>query len=268
MIYADDGKALVGVGALGTDDNAKVHVWDAATGKKLRQFSGHVRGGVTCVVYDHKDRLVISGGEDNTIRVCDYDTGKLIRTLTGHKNTVWLLALSPGGEMLASAHSDGVVRLWDYRAGKELHVLNQSRGRTDCLSLSHDGRMLVTTSGEHAHVWDTATGKEIRQIKGPFGSVGSAMFTRDGKTLITGGYMDTIRYWETATGKELRKRVYELLPQPSPVADEKLLVAIHESRIFIWNAETGTPIDRDHAHEARGSSAAYSPDGKFVVAVD
>ena len=276
LIFADEGKALVGTGTGGN-----VYVWDAATGRELRHISGppvhYYPGGFhPDVVYVPKARLVVSTSGDHAIHIWDFDTGKEIRALKGHSAAANYLALSADGKTLASASGDGSARLWDIHTGKELRTLFQNpagpRGNPECVCFSPDGRTVMTSERNGlTRIWDVATGKEICRLKGQFW-LNDAVFKSDGKTLITED-AQTIRYWSTATGEELRRferhsddgsrmaRGNRLALSP----DEKILASAgSDSKILLWNTETGKPIN-EQGHAAQVSSLAYSPDGKMLA---
>ena len=50
---------------------------------------------------------------DATIRLWEANTGRHIRTLTGHTRYVFSVAFSPDGQTIASGSSDGTVLLWE-----------------------------------------------------------------------------------------------------------------------------------------------------------
>ena len=52
---------------------------------------------------------------DKTIKIWDTDTGSLIKTLTGHTDRVFSLAVLPNG-FLASGSHDNTIKIWNIHA--------------------------------------------------------------------------------------------------------------------------------------------------------
>jgi WD40 repeat protein len=66
--------------------------------------------------------LLASGGWDNTVRLWSLPDGTLLKTLTGHANYVFAVAISPDGRLLASGSFDDTIKLWSLPDGKLLPV--------------------------------------------------------------------------------------------------------------------------------------------------
>jgi hypothetical protein len=78
------------------------------------------------------------------VRVWDTESGRLIRTLTGHTDQVRGVAYSPDGRWLASRGYDGTVKTWDTARGQEIRTLRH--GAWVCgLAISSGGRMLASS---------------------------------------------------------------------------------------------------------------------------
>jgi WD40 repeat protein len=101
-ISEPDGQTLAsGSGdILGSGDNT-VRLWDVATGRELRQLTGHTEG-VRSVAISPDGQTLASGSGDKTVRLWDVATGRELRQLTGHTDYVISVAISPDGQTLAS----------------------------------------------------------------------------------------------------------------------------------------------------------------------
>src|SRR5262245_49273676 len=89
-----------------------VRLWDPATGKQLREFSGtngH-QGLVLSVAFHPNGDQIASGGADNTARVWDVPLNTPVRELA-HAAGVTAVAVSPDGKTVAGAAKDGSVKL-------------------------------------------------------------------------------------------------------------------------------------------------------------
>lgn len=113
--YSPDGK-LVALGQGGETDTGKVHLIDTATGKVVREVSGH-QYGVTDVLFSADGKFLLSTGRDTCLRICKVEDGKEVAVLhspRGGQFKDWLsaVALSPDQTHLAAADIAGKVHVW------------------------------------------------------------------------------------------------------------------------------------------------------------
>jgi len=99
---------------------------------------------------------------DSSVRLWDLSRGgrpALLPTeLTGHSKAVRALAVSPGGDTLATASADGTVRLWnlgDPRATGSLGApIRADIGEVDAVAFSPDGGLLAAGGAGRVRLWD------------------------------------------------------------------------------------------------------------------
>src|SRR5215475_12209570 len=74
------------------------------------QINGPFNSGIVYSVAFSPDgpngRMIASGSGDNTIRIWDAGSGRLIHSFEGHSDVIHSVAFSPDGKMIASASAD------------------------------------------------------------------------------------------------------------------------------------------------------------------
>jgi WD40 repeat protein len=119
---------------------------------------------------DDGERLATTAGDDRTITIWDFRTGKPLFVLTGHDNKVSALAFRPrtgpgDPTWLATTSVDGTVRVWDVSdkggdgaaGGMALMILDGHRDQLSDLAFAPDGKRLVTAGQDgtvREYVWD------------------------------------------------------------------------------------------------------------------
>ena len=94
-------------------------MWDVDTGENKLTLEGHTSD-VLSVVFSPDGRTLVSGANENTIRLYDdplrlwdADTGEPLQTLRGHRYGVTSVAFSLDGSLLASGSYDDTVQVWE-----------------------------------------------------------------------------------------------------------------------------------------------------------
>ena len=90
VTYSPDGKIL----ACGSDD-AMIRLWDATTGKLLRQWRGNKKF-VCGLAFAPDGKVLASGGDDPVVHLWDPDSGREFKSLKGHTGLVSAVAFAPG----------------------------------------------------------------------------------------------------------------------------------------------------------------------------
>ena len=143
-----DGRFIV---TTSSDETARL--WDADSGKFVREFKGH-KYAVLCAEFSKDGQWLVTGGEDNSARVWNVETAASLLTLSGHTASVTSVAFSPDLARVISGSQDQVAKLWDSKTGKEILTLSRHTEDVTSVTFSPDGRQVLTGSRDGtAVIW-------------------------------------------------------------------------------------------------------------------
>lgn len=195
------------------------------------------------------------------------------QTLKGFTGTIFNVAYSPDGKVLATAGKDRKVRLFNPLTGVEVRALE---GHTDDIYrvlFSPDGKLLASAAGDRTvRLWDPATGQLVHKLSGS-GTMYNLAFRPDGKVLAGCASDGHVHVWSLDDGKVLRAWKAH--------ADRALGLAFHpdgqtlasaasaggtggSGEVILWDAVTWTEVRR--MPSAKGIMAiAFSPRGTTLA---
>ena len=136
-----------------------LHGWrlgEASTGELTFSFAAH-DGCCRCVAASEK--TLLSGGDDEKIRVYSLRSGRQVGELSQHKGTVTGLAWC-GGKHAVSASADGTLAVWRASDWVCVHVFGGHKGEIRALAPHPSGRMCLTAGADRTlRLWDLVEGR-------------------------------------------------------------------------------------------------------------
>lgn len=258
------------------------------TDQSPQTFKGHTDR-VNSVAFSPDGKMLVGGSEDNTVRLWEVATGKLLRTIS-HNGKVRSVAFSPDGKILASGSGPpaanekkgkgdgpGAVQLWNSQTGQLIRTM-RSRWVVWCIAFSPDGKILAGGTGSLAGVrgetilWSVRTGQLIKTLR-PSRGVSDVEFSPDGKILASGnGYDDSEKYagdvklWNVRTGRLKRVlRADDCYPVDSVAiaSNGQILASGTVGNVRLWNLQAGKQVRMLSGF--RMTSVVFSPDGKMLA---
>ena len=191
--------------------------------------------------------------------------------LVGHAGEVDDVAVSPAGDVVATAGHDGTVRFWNVADGRSLGQLPLTEPqRVRSIAFDRTGSVLAVVSGPTVRLWDVAT----RQPHGPplLGhrkDVVKAVFSPDGSLVASVSLDGTLRLWDVATaqqhGTPLVGHTDYVFDAAFTPDGSTLVSASWDDRIRLWDVRSGQPGPVLVGHTNDATAVVVSTDGTTAV---
>jgi WD40 repeat protein len=175
-VFSSNGKFIASA-----SDDKTLQLWDPTTGEMKSTFAEFLPGdeetfvvlgmnskqtikehfdGVTSVAISPDSKLIASASKDETIKLWDASTGKLVKNFVGHKGYVNSLAFNTSGDTLVSGSDDKAIMMWDVNGTNENVVKGIFTGHSEKINsvfYSANNQTIVSGSNDNTiKLWDVA----------------------------------------------------------------------------------------------------------------
>ena len=189
----------------GNDKNAVVFNKD--TEQVMAILQGHTKK-VTNVIYHPQEELVITGSQDNTIRVWGVEqTAPCAHVIRAHEGAVTGLSLHATGDYLLSCGTDAHWAFSDIRVGRVLTKVNEpgNSAALTCAQFHPDGLIFSTgTEDSEIKIWDLKERSNVANFPGHSGSITSIAFSENGYYLATSAEDSVVKLWDLRKLKNIK----------------------------------------------------------------
>lgn len=233
-------------------------VFDTASGEAVKRFG---EGSHRDILFDaelsHDGAILATAGYDQGIRLWDFGTGELLRSLTAHNGAIYDLAFSPDATVLASASGDGTCKLWQVATGERLDTLNQPEAEQYRVAFTPDGKHIVAAGADNRiRLWrfvSTSAPKLNPLLAARFGhedAIVELALSPDGKRLATTSADRALKLWS--------------LPDLEPVKDFGPQSDVLAALAFVGKGESlfASRLDGSHESIALIPKIKIDPDAK------
>ncbi|PIL23289.1 transporter [Ganoderma sinense ZZ0214-1] len=275
-----DGRRVVTASNDGT-----IIVWNPEGGTASQEWFAHRRGVRALALSPDSQRLVSTGGRDDTLTVWDVSNGvRQAGVIEGHTESVTSCAWSPNGALIGSASADGTVRVWDAQTFEQrdlfeypwpVDFLEHLRFSPDSRFLSWANRPLRKRG---CMIWSPLSGEPAKGLFsesiGDGVHVNALSFDSESRRIAVAyahGRAHTenvVRLWDVATGALLAQMAgHEMMLMDVSFSPDgrSVLSTSCDATAKIWDAEDGREIACLDILEFSMPAARFSPDGRYVA---
>ncbi|XP_041986206.1 WD repeat-containing protein 47 isoform X2 [Aricia agestis] len=252
---------------------------------------------VRCAEFHPNGKLYAVGSNTKTLRICTYpkiDDLKdnsaptaptvLLKRTKHHKGSIYCLAWSPAGDLLATGSNDKTVKLMRFNShtcnleGQEVELsMHDGTVRDVCFieDTSNNTSLLVSGGAGDCKIYvtDCATGKPFQALSGHSGHVLS-LYNWGGAMFVSGSQDRSVRFWDLRTGGcvnvisppagQVNKGggVASVAVDPSG----RLLVSAHEDgACSLHDVRGARALQRFTPHSADARSVRFSPGAYYLL---
>ncbi len=283
-------------------DDKVIRVWNTHNSQQVMEIrgelAGDIKGSITSMAVSPDDKWLAVGvfyphlrrGMEirGYLRIHDFQSGRLVRVLSGYTKVLTTLQFSQDGSLLLGAeglNDDPLIILWDTNTWE---VKKQIRGHTGTISrviFSPDNRLILSSSWDKSiRIWDLSSGKNIRTVdRAHTGRIfGLAIPSKASNPIAISSSEDkSVKIWNYRTGELIRSIKFDRQVRSviANLSGTRLLVASVGEHINSWisvvDIKTGKVISRYREHDrspraivlSKNEDTVYSSGG-FLNEID
>lgn len=292
--------------ASGGDDHS-IRLWEVERLRKSVKLEkciqpaadliGHIDR-IRCVKFTPDSRYLVSGSDDETVRIWNLETYKCQDVLTQPSDRVRSLAISDDCQFIACGGDDRQVILWDLETRQHIKTLSTQGSRIWSVAFQKQEESLLLSAGgdkqtlmlwqihtdrsryieekrsdteqqKHSLTALKVTARPVRVYKGYANGIRSVSFLGE-KLILSGGDNCELSIWDLQTGEQKASlashqgRIWAIAANSKTA---RIASASDDHTVRLWNANTGQCLAKLTEHTSRVRAIDFSQSGGFLVSV-
>ena len=219
---------------------------DGRQGPEIFVQLGHTSS-INTVEFSPDGKFVLSGSDDNSIKLWEAATGKLIRTFKESEDILFAALIND--DRFFSLNDNGNICVWEIKTGRRLRefAVGEFGGSVNEQAITYDGSVLRVIVGMKLYNVDMARERVIQTVARPkTGEISSFL-----------GFYFGFRNAISTDGRLMLSTVRE-------DAGESMMKSKHK-KIMLWDIATGRILATLTGHEDLIDALALSSDNRYAL---
>ena len=251
-------------------DNTTVRLWEADTGKQLKEWKVGERHPAWSVTFSPNGRWLATASE-RAVQLWDGNNGEKFGRPMPHDAAVHSVAFSGDSQRIVTGSEDGSVRIWDAATATQLLRIPAHGQIVRSVAFSPTTDLVVSGGDDNAvRLWNAKTGARIGEFQTGDTQVLSVGFDAKGDRIVAGRLDGKVQVFD---GHNLQPVAEAFTVSRSPVDSAvfspdgtRIAVGANDNAVSVWDTESRTLIGSPlTGHHGEVFSVAFSPDGTRIV---
>ncbi|MGD8307126.1 MAG: WD40 repeat domain-containing protein [Ignavibacteria bacterium] len=237
--------------------------------KGEKSLKGHIST-INSLAFNDDKKLLLSGSNDNNIKLWDIETLTLLRTFSEHVTVTRDVKFTPDGKSVISAENNYIV-YWRNAVDGFIGRL-PLYGHTSTVTsvdISNDMTTIISGSSDKTiKVWNAESGDLIQTLTDHTSSIREVEFSPVLDRFASCSSDSTVRIWSLETLQQIKfleGHIGTISSISYHPAGKYLAGGGTSSIIYIWNVESGEIIRSLETHTKTINAVSFSGNGNILV---
>ncbi|HAA54304.1 MAG TPA: hypothetical protein DCE42_06090, partial [Myxococcales bacterium] len=231
------------------------------------------QGGILSMAVSPDGKLMVSGGEDESLQLWEVASGYQLHTLSQRAGRPNVIRWSPNGRFICVSCGDNTLKIWELFSANPVRVLEHDHPIFDFV-WSKDGETIMSIDQSHmVNIWELEANQwQYKLTDHPSGKAMApilAMGLDTHEDILYSASANALVYvWDTAQ-KKLFHTFEENFSAISPINfapnHDFIAFSTMDNELILWDFKLKKGFHMPNGHYGQLNALQFSPDSRYLV---